>query len=69
MKGQEKAALKAMSMQELEAKLREAQASYFRLKFRHTGSPLKNPMQIRLKRQEIARLKTWLHGKAQTPHE
>jgi len=55
----------AMSVQELEARLREAQESRFRLQFRHATNPLKNPMQIRYARKEIARLKTILHQKGQ----
>lgn len=54
---------KSLSMQELEARLREAEESRFRLQFRHTSTPLKNPMQIRMTRREIARLKTWIGQK------
>ena len=68
MKGREKEALHMMSVQELQARLREAEESHFRLRFRHAGNPLKNPMQIRMKRREIARLKTWLHGRKESPH-
>jgi large subunit ribosomal protein L29 len=53
----------AMSVQELEARLREVQESRFRLQFRHATNPLKNPMQIRQARKEIARLRTILHQK------
>jgi large subunit ribosomal protein L29 len=52
-----------MSVQELEARLKDAQEEQFRLRFRHANAPLKNPMQIRSKRRDIARLKTWLHQK------
>jgi large subunit ribosomal protein L29 len=62
-KGREKTDLKSMTVQELEAKLRENQESYFRLRFRHASSPLKNPMQIRAQRREIAQVKTWLKQK------
>ncbi len=63
MKGKEKESLKSMSVPELQAKLRETQEAHFRLQFRHAGNPLKNPMEIRLKRREIARLRTWLRRK------
>jgi large subunit ribosomal protein L29 len=63
MKGREKETLKAMSVQELEARLKEVQEAHFRLQFRHASNPLKNPMQIRMKRREIAQLRTWLHQK------
>ncbi len=52
-----------MSQQQLEARLNEVKESHFRLKFRHASNPLKNPMQIRIARREIARLKTALHQK------
>ncbi len=57
---------KSLSAQELEARLREAEESRFRLQFRHASTPLKNPMQIRVTRREIARLKTWI-GQKGTP--
>ena len=63
MKGRDKEAMKSMSVQELEARLKEAQEAHFRLQFRHTSNPLKNPMQIRLKRREIALLRTRLRQK------
>jgi large subunit ribosomal protein L29 len=62
-KVREKEELKSMSVDELQARLKEAQESRFRLQFRHTTNPLKNPMQIRFKRREIAQLKTWLRQK------
>ncbi|OGR93249.1 MAG: 50S ribosomal protein L29 [Elusimicrobia bacterium RIFCSPLOWO2_01_FULL_59_12] len=62
-KRREKENLKTLSMPELEARLREAEETRFRFQFRHAGAPLKNPMQIRFVRREIARLKTWIHQK------
>ena len=62
-KAKKKESLAEMSVSELEARLREAEELRFRMQFRHASSPLKNPMQIRFKRREIARLKTWLHAK------
>ena len=52
-----------MSADELKAQLRESEETYFRLRFRHTTSPLKNPMELRLARRQIARIKTWLTQK------
>ena len=63
MKGREKETLRVMSIPELQARLQEAQEAYFRLRFRHASNPLKNPMQIRFKRREIAQLITWLKQK------
>ena len=64
-KSKEKEDFGTMSVPQLEAKLREAEEGLFRLHFRHANNPIKNPMQIRLERREIARIKTWLHQKAQ----
>ena len=58
MKGRDKEVLRAMTVPELQARLKEAEEARFRLQFRHTSNPLKNPMQIRAKRREIALLKT-----------
>jgi large subunit ribosomal protein L29 len=63
MKGRDKEAVKAMSVDELEVRLKEAQEAHFRMLFRHASNPLKNPMQIRMKRREIAQLTTWLRQK------
>jgi ribosomal protein L29 len=52
-----------MSAAELSARLREAQETQFRMQFRHASNPLKNPMEIRINRREIARLQTWLRQK------
>lgn len=52
-----------MSDVELQAKLRESQSAYFKTKFRHATSPIKNPMEIRQLRRQIARLKTWIRRK------
>ncbi len=49
--------MKSLSMAELDARLRDEQEKYFRLKFRHASTPLKNPMEIRNVRRLIARLK------------
>lgn len=62
-KAKKEESLHDMSGPELEARLREAEESHFRLRFRHANNPLKNPMQIRTARREIARLKTALHQK------
>ncbi len=57
--------LGTMSVPQLEARLRETEESLFRLRFRHSNNPIKNPMQIRQERREIARIKTWMRQKAQ----
>jgi large subunit ribosomal protein L29 len=55
--------LDSMSMEELQAQLSEVQETRFRLEFRHATSPLKNPMEIRNARRQIARIKTALSEK------
>ena len=62
-KGREKEDFSAMSSDELNARLKESQEQQFRLKFSHASNPLKNPMQIRFKRREVAQLKKWLRRK------
>jgi large subunit ribosomal protein L29 len=59
-----KESLKELSVQELEARLRESQEKSFRLKFQHASNPLKNPMEIRTARREIAKVMTVLRQKA-----
>ena len=55
---------KDMSVQELEARLRESQEKSFKLKFQHAANPLKNPMEIRTARRQIAKILTFLREKA-----
>jgi len=58
-----KTSLHEMSVKELEAMLRESQDKSFKLKFQHATNPLKNPMEIRTARRQIAQLITVLHQK------
>jgi large subunit ribosomal protein L29 len=50
--------MKNMSDVELSAKLGELQDKIFRLKFRHSTAPVKNPLEIREIRRDIARVET-----------
>ena len=52
-----------LSVKELEARLLESQEKSFRLKFRHASNPLKNPMEIRTARRQIAKILTVLRQK------
>ncbi len=52
-----------LSVKELEAQLRETRDESFKLKFQHATNPLKNPMQLRIVRRQIAKLMTVLHQK------
>jgi large subunit ribosomal protein L29 len=50
--------MKNMLDVELDAKLSELQDKIFRLRFRHSTAPVKNPLEIREIRKDIARTKT-----------
>ena len=63
-KAKDRESLQEMSAKELQARLEDVQESRFRLQFRHATSPLKNPMEIRHVRRQIARLKTVIRMKA-----
>lgn len=62
-KEQKPESLHDMSVPELKARLGEIQENQFRLQFRHAGNPLKNPMEIRTARRQVARIKTILRQK------
>jgi large subunit ribosomal protein L29 len=52
--------LKDLTVQELQDKLQEERGSLSKLRFNHTVSPIENPMQLRSKRKEVARILTEL---------
>ena len=52
--------IKSMSSVELNAKLVELEDKYYKLKFRNSTAPGKNPLEIREMRRTIARIKTLL---------
>ena len=62
-KNKSKESLHEMSTHELQAQLKESREKSFRLKFQHTSNPLKNPMEIRIARRQLARVLTVLHQK------
>lgn len=55
--------MKSLSGVELQAKLRDAKEKLFRLKFRHSTTPVKNPLEIRIIKRNIAKIKTLLRNK------
>ncbi len=55
--------MKNMSDAELNVKLNDMQDRMFKLKFRHTTAPVKNPLEIRELRRDIARMKTLIAQK------
>ncbi|HRD51694.1 MAG: 50S ribosomal protein L29 [Flavobacteriales bacterium] len=52
--------LNDLTVQELQDKLQEERGALTKLRFSHTVSPIENPMQLRSKRKEVARILTEL---------
>lgn len=63
MKTNEKEALKSKTAAELAEALAKAEEKKFTLLFKHSTTPVANPMEIRAVRREIALLKTLLNQK------
>jgi large subunit ribosomal protein L29 len=61
--------MKNMSSVELNLKLSELQDKIFRLRFRHSTAPVKNPLEIRGIRKDIARTKTLIAQKKKIKKE
>ncbi len=55
--------LREMSLEELEAKLKEFSEALFNLKFQHSTGQLDNTAQLRKTRRDIARVKTIINEK------
>ncbi len=55
--------IKALSIEELNEKLKTEQDNLGKLNFAHAISPIENPMKIRQSRKLIARLQTELRAK------
>ena len=52
--------IKELTDTELKSKLLEAREKLFKLKFSHKSTPLKNPLEIRIIRKQIAKILTIL---------
>ena len=63
MKTNEQEALKNKTVAELNEALAKAQEKKFNLLFKHSTTPIANPMEIRAVRREIALLKTLINQK------
>ena len=57
------ASIKALGVEELQAKINEDELRLKKVSFAHSISPLENPVSMRLLRRDIARLKTALRSK------
>jgi len=53
--------IKQLSLDELEIRLEDAEEEYENLRIQHSTHQLDNPLQIRMVRRNIARLKTVIH--------
>ena len=55
--------LRTMTVEDLQARIKEDELRIKKLKFAHAVSPLENPMSIRDVRKDLARIKTELRKK------
>ena len=55
--------LSVLGAAELQKELHQALDKRAKMEFQHNVSPLKNPLELRHLRRDIARLKTYLHQK------
>lgn len=55
--------LRNETLQELVRKLEDIRHKYMELRFHHASGTLKNPLELKNKRRDIARLLTVIHGK------
>ena len=58
--------LRTMTVEDLQARIKEDELRIKKLKFAHAVSPLENPMSIRDVRRDLARVKTELRKKQST---
>jgi large subunit ribosomal protein L29 len=58
-----KKSIQGLSVQDLQARIKEDELRMKKLEFAHAISPLENPMSVRSLRRELARLKTELKKK------
>jgi large subunit ribosomal protein L29 len=54
-----------LNVEELSKKLEQVNQNLFKLRFRAVSAPLKNPMEIRSLRREVARIKTYMSQRRQ----
>ena len=52
--------IREMSIDDVQARVKELEEEQFRLKFRSATEPLEDPLRLRVIRRDIARLKTVL---------
>lgn len=64
MKSKQKQEMKNLTEQELRTRLEQDEEKLFNLCVQHRFAPLKNPLQIRHLRKDVARTKTYLREKS-----
>lgn len=64
MKAKQKETIKSKSLAELQNMLAKAKEKQFTLLFKHSTTPLSNPLEIKVVRREIALLSTLINQKA-----
>lgn len=62
-KGQDRAAVRALPVKELQAQLKETEDKFYKFKFANSFSRLKNGHEIAHLRKHRARLVTWIREK------
>jgi large subunit ribosomal protein L29 len=60
--------LKDLTVVELQDKLQDERGTLSKLRFSHTVSPIENPMQLRSKKKEVARILTELRKRELAPN-
>jgi len=55
--------LTALSLTDLQERLRDEKANLHKMRFNHTVSPVENPMRIRQRRREVARMMTEINAR------
>jgi large subunit ribosomal protein L29 len=66
MKGKVWQGIRNLADVELEVKLRETEEELFRVKFRHSSTPVKNPLVLRNLKRTVAKIKTLMHERKTT---
>ena len=64
MKAKQKETIKSKSLAELKDMLAKAKEKQFNLLFKHSTTPISNPLEIKVVRREIALLSTLINQKA-----
>jgi len=64
MKSRDKQNLKNLSVEEMQSQLHQDREKMFKLQFKHSTTPLANPLEMRTLRRKIAMLETFVKEKS-----